>query len=60
VQIRLFDLLGHQVASLCDSELSAGEHDLVWNTEGLESGTYLCQISCGGTVSVARAVIVQR
>jgi hypothetical protein len=60
VQIRVFDLLGDEVATLCDTELSAGEYELVWNTEGLGPGTYLCRISCGGTVSIARTVVVER
>jgi hypothetical protein len=60
VEVGVFDMLGHEVATLCDMELPAGEHELVWNTQGLESGSYLCRISCGGSVRVARAVVLQR
>ncbi len=45
LSIRVFDILGRQVAQLTYGMLSAGKHQLEWNTHGdLASGIYFARI----------------
>ncbi len=53
VALRVYDLLGRQVATLVDGELPAGPHSVRWDglddaRQRVASGTYLYRISTGG------------
>lgn len=45
--LRVFDLLGRQVAVLIDRELEPGEHTATFNAEALPSGIYVYQLRSG-------------
>jgi hypothetical protein len=53
VTLRVYDLLGREVAILVDGELSAGAHRVTFNANGLSTGMYVYRISAtslsGGT-----------
>jgi len=51
VTVELFDLLGHKVATMLNSNLSAGENTVTMPASSLSSGTYVCKISAGNTSS---------
>ncbi len=38
--IRIFDLLGREIATVAEGSFSAGVHNVSWNGSGLSSGTY--------------------
>jgi len=38
VSLKVYDVLGKEVATLVDGELSAGEHSVVFEAKGLASG----------------------
>ena len=40
VSLRVFDLLGREVAVLADGHLAAGRHVIEWNASGQSAGTY--------------------
>ena len=40
ISLIVYDLQGREVAKLVDGWLSAGEHERIWNGEGLRSGVY--------------------
>jgi len=44
VSLKIFDLLGREVVTLIDKELSAGYYDYQWNGEKLASGMYLYRL----------------
>ncbi len=44
VTLKVFDVLGREVITLVDRELSAGEHSVIFNAENLTSGVYFYQI----------------
>ncbi len=54
VSIRLYDLAGDFVEELPSPELSTGDHEVVWNVSGIESGIYLARVEAvsGGDNSV--------
>jgi hypothetical protein len=47
VTLRVFDLLGREVAILMNNELSAGSRTISWDASGLTSGIYLYRIESG-------------
>jgi mannose/cellobiose epimerase-like protein (N-acyl-D-glucosamine 2-epimerase family) len=57
VTVRVYDLLGREVASLVDGVQTAGTHTVTWNAAGLASGVYLYRLTAGGS-SVTRTSIV--
>lgn len=40
VSLRIYDLLGKEIATLVDGRLDAGEHSFQWQADGLSSGIY--------------------
>ncbi len=44
VTLKVFDVLGREVATLLDGELSPGEHSVLWNASDLSSGVYFCRL----------------
>ncbi len=44
IALKVFDLLGTEVATLVNSQLDAGEHSVSFNAEGLSSGIYFYRL----------------
>ena len=44
VVIRVFDILGDEIATLIDEEKSVGTYELTWNAANLPSGVYFYQL----------------
>ena len=44
-RLSVYDVLGREVATLVNGELSAGNHSVVFKTEGLASGVYLYRLT---------------
>ena len=47
VSLKIFDLMGREVATLVNSELSSGSHTVSWDASGLASGIYLYKMEAG-------------
>jgi hypothetical protein len=47
VTLRVFDLLGRQVATLVQEAQHAGKHSVHWDASGLPSGVYVYQLDTG-------------
>ncbi len=45
--LKVFDVLGREVATLVEGELNAGEHLVVFDAKGLASGVYFYKIQAG-------------
>ncbi|RPI06615.1 MAG: T9SS C-terminal target domain-containing protein [Ignavibacteriae bacterium] len=43
--LRVFDVLGREVATIVSEELSAGEYSRQWNASDMPSGIYICRLS---------------
>ena len=59
VRLRIFDLLGREVASLVNEELSAGKHQAQWNASKMSSGVYFYRIEAGQFVAVRKLVLLK-
>jgi minor extracellular serine protease Vpr len=59
VTLRVFNLLGQEVATLLDEDLAPGKHQLRWTAEGLASGTYFYRLQAGGFQETKKMVFVK-
>jgi hypothetical protein len=59
VDLKVYNQLGQEVASLAHEELPAGAHSRIWNPGSLAPGTYFVHLEAGGMISVRKAVIVK-
>ena len=59
VRLRVFDLLGEEVAVLHDGFLEAGEHVFTFEGSGLPSGVYSCRLEMAGRM-ITRSMVLLR
>jgi len=59
VRLTMYNLLGQQVGTSIDTELSAGRHEVVWNASDLPSGTYIMVLKAG-TFSQTRQIVITK
>jgi hypothetical protein len=59
VQLRVFDMLGREVAVLQDGEQQAGYHEAVFDASGLASGAYLYRLTAGDFVQARKLNLVR-
>jgi hypothetical protein len=57
--LRVFDILGHEVATLVDENKNVGEYTIEWKTEGLPTGVYFYRLVAGTTVETKKAIIIR-
>ncbi|HUL44830.1 MAG TPA: T9SS type A sorting domain-containing protein [Bacteroidota bacterium] len=54
VSLRVYDVLGREVAVLVNEKTIAGSHQAVWNASDSPSGIYFCTIAVTGTSDPSR------
>lgn len=59
VHLRVFDMLGREVAELVNGFLTAGEHQVTFDASNLASGMYLCSLEAGGKTSIRKLLLVR-
>ncbi len=59
VRLRVYDLLGREVATLIDGPQPAGTHTVRLNAEDWASGLYLCVLEAGGRRRVQRLLVMR-
>ena len=59
VRLRVYDLLGREIATLVDDFRHAGQHRAVFRKEGVPSGTYVYRLEALGRVQLGRMVLVR-
>jgi hypothetical protein len=57
--LKVFDVLGREVATLVDGELNPGEHSVVFNAKGLASGVYFCRLSTPAFSQTKSMTVIQ-
>ncbi len=57
--LRVFDLLGRNVATLVDGVLEPGIHRVQFDGSGLASGVYLCRLQSGNLFQVRRMLLIR-
>ena len=60
VELKVYDVMGREVHMAVSSWQLAGEHQVVWDAEGLGSGVYFVRLSVvGGQSSVRKMLLVK-
>jgi hypothetical protein len=59
VTLKVYNLLGEEVATLMAEQQSAGIHKLNWDARGLASGVYLYRLEAGEFVQVKKLILMR-
>jgi len=57
--LKVFLVLGREVATLVDGEMAAGEHLVNFNAEWIPGGVYFAQLKAGNVVQRINMVLVK-
>ncbi|MDH4071320.1 MAG: T9SS type A sorting domain-containing protein, partial [Ignavibacteria bacterium] len=58
VSVRIFDLLGREVAGIVDEALQRGTYTRQWNADAMAAGVYLLRMQAGSVVETHRIVLL--
>ncbi|MCX6601614.1 MAG: T9SS type A sorting domain-containing protein [bacterium] len=59
VSLRLYDVLGREVAVLMNEIQTAGRHRLTFDASGMPSGVYLCRLEAGEMAQTRKIVLIK-
>jgi hypothetical protein len=59
VSLKVYDMLGREVATLANEQMSAGNYSLSFNATGLASGTYIYRLQAGSFVATKKMSLMK-
>ncbi len=59
VTLKVYDVLGREVATLVHKELNAGRHEVHWDASGLAGGVYIYRLTVGGLTATRKLVLAK-
>jgi hypothetical protein len=59
VQIKVFDVLGNEIATLVNEEKPIGTYEVEWNATTLPSGVYFYQLKTDGYVETKKTILMK-
>ncbi len=59
VKLKVYDVLGREVATVLSGELEAGEYARQWNAAGFPSGMYFYRLEAGSFVGVKKLILLK-
>lgn len=59
VTLKIYDLMGHEVAELVNEKHDAGAYEIVWNASGVASGMYFYRVTAGNFTSVRKLILMK-
>ncbi len=59
VQLKIYNVLGQEVAELAAEARSAGRHRIVWQPEAMPNGTYVCRLVTGEGAHTVKLLLLQ-
>ena len=57
VSLKVFNVLGQEVATLVNSQLPAGSYDVTFDARSLSSGVYFYRLSAGSMVQTKKMIL---
>jgi len=57
VSIKVYDILGKEVATLVDKEQNSGTYIVIWDAKSASSGIYFCKFKAGSYTDTKRMVL---
>ncbi len=59
VNIKVYNIIGKEVAELLNDKLEGGNHEIVFNANNLPSGLYIYKIAAGNFISSKKMMLVK-
>jgi regulation of enolase protein 1 (concanavalin A-like superfamily) len=59
VMLKVFDMMGRDVATLVNEELAAGNHYLQWNASNISSGVYFYRLQSGSFTETKKLILLR-
>lgn len=59
VTLKVYDMLGKEIAVLVNQNLTAGRYDYIWEAKGLSSGVYLYRLESAGQVFTKKMFLMK-
>ncbi len=59
VSLKVYDVLGREVANLVNEEKSAGNYEINWNAQNLPSGVYFYKLQIGSFIEIKKMVLLK-
>jgi hypothetical protein len=59
VSLKVFDVLGAEIATLVNEEMKPGNYERVFDASGLASGVYLYRLTAGGFVQTRKLIVIR-
>jgi hypothetical protein len=59
VSLKVYDLFGRTIATLVDSTVPPGSHEVTWDATDLPAGIYLCMMEAEGFAQVRRLLLAK-
>ncbi|MBI5021883.1 MAG: T9SS type A sorting domain-containing protein [Ignavibacteriales bacterium] len=59
ISIKIYNMLGTEIITLIDENVSAGEHRIEWDAAGQPSGIYFYQLKASGEIETRRMVLAK-
>jgi hypothetical protein len=57
--LKVYDILGREVATLVDEVMLSGTHTIIWDATGMPSGVYFCRVFSGGMRLTQKLVLAR-
>jgi hypothetical protein len=57
--IKVYDILGNEIATLMDEEKSVGTYELRWNAASLSSGVYFYRLKAGEFIQTKKMILLK-
>ncbi len=59
VTLKIYDILGREVATLVNEKLQPGKYSVRWDASGTASGVYFCRMQAGGFAATKKLVVIR-
>ncbi len=59
VTLKVYNVVGEEIATLVNKEITAGNYIINWNAQGVPSGVYFYQLSAGNNSEIKKMVVLK-
>ena len=59
VTLKIYDILGQEIAALVNADQEPGYKSVVWDATNVPSGTYFCRFAAGNFADVRKMLIIK-
>ncbi len=59
VTLKVYDIMGNEVALLLSEEMEAGSHSIKYDASGLASGIYLYKLKAGNKIETRKMLLLK-